>query len=121
MAIAFAAVIAVGSLTGAQLKQDKQKEEVRLNFTPLLSSSSHLTSLPSYPTSAFSSLITMANVENPLDQTIKEFRAVEPAEQIRTLEEQRRVLMGQRGVIQRKIDVFQETVKERNQEQEAKR
>ncbi|KAK0390677.1 hypothetical protein NLU13_0181 [Sarocladium strictum] len=73
-AVAFAAVIIVGSITGAQLKQDKQKEE-----------------------------------------TIKQFRAVVPAEQIRTLEEQRKVLMDQRGELQRKIDAFRDKVAERDQ------
>ncbi|KAH8171546.1 hypothetical protein LIA77_08313 [Sarocladium implicatum] len=78
LAVAFAAVIVVGSLTGAQLKQDKQKE-----------------------------------------QAIKEFRAVQPADQIRTLEEQRKVLMEQRGVLQRKIDVFGEKIKKKEMEKDS--
>ncbi|KAL2209323.1 hypothetical protein CC79DRAFT_674441 [Sarocladium strictum] len=73
-AVAFAAVVIVGSLTGAQLKQDKQKEE-----------------------------------------TIKQFRAVEPAEQIRTLEGQRKILMERRGELQKKISDFQDKVAERDQ------
>lgn len=73
-AVAFAAVIIVGSLTGAQLKQDKQK-----------------------------------------DETIKQFRAVDPAEQIRTLEDQRKILMDQRGELVRKIEGFKEKVAEREQ------
>jgi uncharacterized protein YlxW (UPF0749 family) len=74
-ATAFAAVIIVGSLTGAQLKQDKQKEEA-----------------------------------------VKQFRETLPAEQIAALENQKRHLLEQRATLQRKLDVFEERVKEREEE-----
>ncbi|RFU79172.1 hypothetical protein TARUN_3059 [Trichoderma arundinaceum] len=77
-AVAFAAVIVVGTLTGAQLKSDKQKE-----------------------------------------QAIREFRQVTPAEQIAMLQKQRASLVEQRTVLQKKLDVFNERVQERQQEQES--
>ncbi|KAF4987603.1 hypothetical protein FDECE_15367 [Fusarium decemcellulare] len=74
-AAAFAACIFAGTITGAQLKTDKEKEEA-----------------------------------------IKEFRATSPNEQIAALQSQRQVLVAQRDVLQRKMDAFQERVKEREAE-----
>ncbi|KAK3179190.1 hypothetical protein K4F52_009310 [Lecanicillium sp. MT-2017a] len=71
-AVAFAAIVVVGSLTGAQLKSDEQKTE-----------------------------------------TIKKFRQDTPARQIALLEEQKKHLRHQRAQIERKMDVFQERVQER--------
>lgn len=34
-AVAFAAIVVVGSLTGAQLKSDEQKTEVRISLRPV--------------------------------------------------------------------------------------
>ncbi|KAH6607234.1 hypothetical protein Trco_003547 [Trichoderma cornu-damae] len=76
-AAAFAAVIVVGTLTGAQLKSDKQKE-----------------------------------------QAIREFRQVTPTEQIAMLEKQRAALVEQRTTLQKKLDVFKERARERQQEQQ---
>ncbi|KAJ2974651.1 hypothetical protein NQ176_g5945 [Zarea fungicola] len=75
IASAFGAVIIVGALTGAQLKQDQQK-----------------------------------------DEAIQQFRADSPAQQISILEEQRKHLLVQRAQIDRKMEVFQERLKEREEE-----
>ncbi|KAG9254124.1 uncharacterized protein F5Z01DRAFT_117880 [Emericellopsis atlantica] len=79
-AIAFGAVITVGSLTGAQLKADKQKADA-----------------------------------------IREFRETSPHQQIAVLEEQKRALLDTRGQLQRKIDLFEEKVKEREAEKARRR
>ena len=105
LAVAFAAVIVVGSLTGAQLKQDKQKEQV-----------SYVTSISIFETTGCQPLLIIIG---RMWQAIKEFRAVQPADQIRTLEEQRKVLMEQRAVLQRKIDIFEDKVKQKKMEKEA--
>ncbi|CAM1501605.1 Fc.00g035890.m01.CDS01 [Cosmosporella sp. VM-42] len=74
-AAAFAACIFVGTITGAQIKQDKQKEEM-----------------------------------------ITSFRATSPSEQIAILEDQKKLLLEQKAVLQRKIDLFHERVIEREEE-----
>ncbi|CAG9983324.1 unnamed protein product [Clonostachys byssicola] len=76
-AVGFAAVIMVGSLTGAQLKQDKQKEEA-----------------------------------------IKQFRETTAAEQIAILEDQKLLLLEQKAALQRKLDAFDERVREREMEKQ---
>ncbi|KAH6887940.1 hypothetical protein B0T10DRAFT_63102 [Thelonectria olida] len=53
-------------------------------------------------------------------EVITQFRATLPAEQIAALEDQKKVLLGQKAVLQRKLDAFHETVKER-EEKKAKR
>ncbi|KAM5347119.1 hypothetical protein ACJ41O_010124 [Fusarium nematophilum] len=78
-AVAFAACIFAGTITGAQLKTDKEKEEA-----------------------------------------IKEFRATAPSDQIAALQSQRQALVAQREVLQRKMDAFQERVKEREAEKARK-
>ncbi|KAF4975484.1 hypothetical protein FZEAL_7731 [Fusarium zealandicum] len=78
-AVAFAACIFAGSITGAQLKTDKEKEEA-----------------------------------------IKEFRSTTPSEQIAALQSQRLVLVAQKEIMQRKMDVFQDRVKARNAEKARK-
>lgn len=78
-AIGVAAVIAVGALTGAQLKQDRQKEE-----------------------------------------TIRQFRETTPRDQIASLEQQRAHLVEQKDALQRKLDLFLETAREREAEKQAK-
>lgn len=74
-AVAFAAVIFVGSLTGAQLKSDKQKEEA-----------------------------------------IQEFRGTNYAQQIAVLESQKKHLLHQKAGLERKVDLFRERLKERQEE-----
>ncbi|KOS21860.1 hypothetical protein ESCO_001581 [Escovopsis weberi] len=74
-AAAFAAVIFVGTLTGAQLKTDKQREEA-----------------------------------------IQEFRAVRPADQIVMLEARKALLLEQRRVMQKKLDVFREGLRDKELE-----
>ncbi|OAA38692.1 hypothetical protein BBO_06939 [Beauveria brongniartii RCEF 3172] len=49
-------------------------------------------------------------------QTIKQFRADSPAQQIAILEEQRKHLVQQRAQFDRKMQVFQERLVEREEE-----
>ncbi|KAF4119870.1 hypothetical protein GMORB2_3558 [Geosmithia morbida] len=77
---AFGAIVIVGSLTGAQLKQDKQKE-----------------------------------------QKIRQFRETTPEEQIAALQDQRNSLVGQRDMLQRKVDLFKERRREREADRERRR
>ncbi|KAL3600930.1 hypothetical protein FPOAC2_05183 [Fusarium poae] len=74
-AVAFAACIFAGTITGAQLKTDNEKKEA-----------------------------------------IQEFRATSPNEQIAALLSQRKSLVSQKAVLQRKIDAFDIRVKEREAE-----
>lgn len=86
----------VGSLTGAQLKQDKQKEEVCPSGSLL-----------------FCSMLTRA-------QAIRSFREIGPEEQIAMLQDQRGHLLDQKVMLQRKLDAFHETVQDRAREKQAK-
>ncbi|KAM5368574.1 hypothetical protein ACJA88_010924 [Fusarium oxysporum] len=74
-AVAFAACIFAGTITGAQLKTDNEKKEA-----------------------------------------IQEFRATSPNEQIAALLSQRKTLVSQKAVLQRKMDDFEVRVKEREAE-----
>ncbi|KAF5674869.1 hypothetical protein FHETE_2620 [Fusarium heterosporum] len=74
-AVAFAACIFAGTITGAQLKTDNEKKEA-----------------------------------------IQEFRATSPNDQIAALLSQRKSLVSQKAVLQRKIDAFELRVKEREAE-----
>ncbi|KAF9773204.1 hypothetical protein IL306_009027 [Fusarium sp. DS 682] len=78
-AIAFAACIFAGTITGAQLKTDNEKKEA-----------------------------------------IQEFRATSPNEQIAALLSQRKSLVSQKAVLQRKMDAFEQRVKEREAEKARK-
>ncbi|RMJ07249.1 hypothetical protein BHE90_012570 [Fusarium euwallaceae] len=78
-AVAFAACIFAGTITGAQLKTDNEKKEA-----------------------------------------IKEFRATSPHDQIAALLSQRQALISQKEILQRKMDAFQDRVKEREAEKARK-
>ncbi|KAI6775117.1 hypothetical protein HG530_001875 [Fusarium avenaceum] len=78
-AVAFAACIFAGTITGAQLKTDNEKKEA-----------------------------------------IQEFRATSPNDQIAALLSQRKSLISQKAVLQRKIDAFELRVKERAAEKARK-
>ncbi|KAF4455305.1 hypothetical protein F53441_2319 [Fusarium austroafricanum] len=78
-AVAFAACIFAGTITGAQLKTDNEKKEA-----------------------------------------IQEFRATSPNEQIAALLSQRKSLVSQKAVLQRKMDAFELRVKEREAEKARK-
>lgn len=95
-AVAFAACIFVGSITGAQLKTDKQKDEVSFPAATCFR--------PIGPR-----LITYG-------QAIRQFRETSPAEQIAMLEEQKKLLLDQKAGFQRKLDLFHERVRERAEE-----
>ncbi|KAF5649966.1 uncharacterized protein FTJAE_766 [Fusarium tjaetaba] len=79
-AVAFAACIFAGTITGAQLKTDNEKKEA-----------------------------------------IQEFRATSPNEQIAALLSQRKTLLSQKAVLQRKMDDFEVRVKEREAEKARER
>jgi hypothetical protein len=55
-----------------------------------------------------------------LGQAIKEFRATSPNDQIAALLSQRQALVSQKEILQRKMDAFQERVKEREAEKARK-
>ncbi|KAH7236313.1 hypothetical protein BKA59DRAFT_516830 [Fusarium tricinctum] len=78
-AVAFAACIFAGTITGAQLKTDNEKKEA-----------------------------------------IQEFRATSPNDQIAALLSQRKSLVSQKAVLQRKMDAFELRVKERAAEKARK-
>ncbi|KAL2689316.1 hypothetical protein Neosp_003369 [[Neocosmospora] mangrovei] len=78
-AVAFAACIFAGTITGAQLKTDNEKKEA-----------------------------------------IKEFRATSPNDQIAALLSQRQALVSQKEILQRKMEAFQDRVKEREAEKARK-
>ncbi|KAM0249569.1 hypothetical protein ACHAP5_002694 [Fusarium lateritium] len=80
-AVAFAACIFAGTITGAQLKTDNEKKE---------------------------------------NQAIQEFRATSANDQIAALLSQRKSLVSQKAVLQRKIDAFELRVKEREAEKARK-
>lgn len=98
-AVAFAACVFVGTVTGAQMKQDKQKEEVRLSHTCTSTKFSSLTAL---------------------NQAITTFRATVPGEQIVILNEQKKALLDQKAALQRKVDAFNERVRQREEEKARK-
>lgn len=101
-AAAFAACVFVGTLTGAQLKTDTEKKEVSqlppalLGFLFLFQNG-------------------RTNTAPRTCQVISQFRATPPAEQIAALEDQKKVLLGQRDLLQRKLDAFHETVRGREE------
>lgn len=92
-AAAIGAVVFVGSLTGAQLKSDRQKEEVQFPIS-----------------SGF------AGCRANKYQAIRQFRETSTEEQITALETQKKHLLQQRAGLQRKLDVFHERVRERQKE-----
>lgn len=54
-------------------------------------------------------------------ELIHKFREAAPDEQIRALEEQRSVLVQQRGMLERRLDGFKERAKERAEERQRRR
>lgn len=54
-------------------------------------------------------------------ERIHKFREAAPEEQIRALEEQRSVLVQQRGMLERRLDGFKERAKERAEERQRRR
>jgi hypothetical protein len=114
-AAGFFAVITVGTLTGAMLKNDQQKADVRLlsrSPLPPASPPSLILPLPRHLWPLY------ADQKTPR-QAITKFRETTPAEQIAMLEDQKLVLLDNRAVLQRKLDAFQDRVQKRDADKQS--